>query len=45
MNGRWLPLSFALAPSLRGSRLRRAAEAQAIVDASFTIADRGNGTF
>ena len=45
MNARWLPMSFALAPSLRGGRLRRAAEAQAIVDASFVIADRGDGTF
>jgi 4-azaleucine resistance transporter AzlC len=45
MNTRWLPMSFALAPSLQGSRRRKAAEAQAIVDASFVLADRGDGTF
>lgn len=45
MNARWLPMSFAITPSLRGRRLRRAGEAQAIVDASFVIADRRDGTF
>jgi predicted branched-subunit amino acid permease len=45
MNARWLPMSFAIAPSLRGGRLRRAAEAQAIVDASFVMSSRGDGTF
>jgi predicted branched-subunit amino acid permease len=45
MNARWLPMSFAIAPSLRGRRLRRAAEAQAIVDASFVLASRRDGTF
>jgi 4-azaleucine resistance transporter AzlC len=45
MNARWLPMSFAMTPSLRGGRLRRAAEAQAIVDASFVISDRGDGSF
>jgi 4-azaleucine resistance transporter AzlC len=45
MNARWLPMSFAMTPSLRGGRLRRSAEAQAIVDASFVISDRGDGTF
>ncbi len=34
-----------MTPSLRGGRVRRAGEAQAIVDASFVIADRGDGTF
>jgi predicted branched-subunit amino acid permease len=45
MNARWLPMSFAMTPSLHGGRLRRSAEAQAIVDASFVISDRGDGTF
>lgn len=45
MNARWLPMSFALAPSLSGSVARRGAQAQAIVDASFVLANRGDGTF
>src|SRR6476661_7850302 len=42
MNARWIPMSFAMAPSLHGGRLRRAGEAQAIVDASFVISNRGD---
>lgn len=45
MNARFLPMSFAVAPSLRGTRLRRAAEAQTIVDASFVLADQRDGRF
>jgi 4-azaleucine resistance transporter AzlC len=45
MNSRWVPMSLAITPSLRGGRLRRSAEAQAIVDASFVFADRGDGEF
>jgi 4-azaleucine resistance transporter AzlC len=45
MNTRWVPMSLAATPSLRGGRARRSAEAQAIVDASFVLADRGNGRF
>jgi predicted branched-subunit amino acid permease len=45
MNTRWLPMSFAVAPSLAGSTPRRALEAQAIVDASFVLASRADGTF
>src|SRR5919197_5931986 len=45
MNARWVPMSLAATPSLRGRRLRRAAEAQSIVDAPFVLADRGDGTF
>ena len=46
MNTRWLPMGLALAPSMRGSsRRRKAAEAQALIDASFVLADRGDGTF
>ena len=45
MNARWLPMSFAVTPSLRGGKARRAGEAQAIVDASFVLASRGDGSF
>ena len=45
VNGRFLPMSFAVAPSLRGGRVRRALEAQAIVDASWALANRGGGRF
>jgi predicted branched-subunit amino acid permease len=45
MNARWLPMSFAVTPSLLGGKTRRAAEAQAIVDASFVLASRGDGSF
>jgi 4-azaleucine resistance transporter AzlC len=45
MNARWLPMSFAVAPSLHGRTARRALEAQAIVDASFVIASRSDGSF
>jgi predicted branched-subunit amino acid permease len=45
MNVRWLPVSFAITPSLRGRKLKKTLTAQAIVDASFVIASRGDGTF
>jgi predicted branched-subunit amino acid permease len=45
MNARWVPMSLAATPSLKGGRLRRAAEAQSIVDAPFVLADRGDGSF
>jgi predicted branched-subunit amino acid permease len=45
MNTRWVPMSFAIAPSLPGSTLGRVLQAQAIVDASFALASRGNGRF
>jgi predicted branched-subunit amino acid permease len=45
MNSRWLPMSFAVTPSLRGATAQRALEAQAIVDASFVIASRSDGSF
>ncbi|UUY02488.1 AzlC family ABC transporter permease [Svornostia abyssi] len=45
MNARYLPMGIALAPSLRGGRLRRAIEGQAVVDASWAMASRGDGTF
>ena len=45
VNGRFLPMSFAVAPSLRGGRARRSLEAQAIVDTSWALAARGDGRF
>lgn len=45
MNARWLPMGFAIGPSLRGGKLARAAQGQAIVDASFVLSSRGDGTF
>jgi predicted branched-subunit amino acid permease len=44
-NLRFLPMGVAIAPSLRGGRLRRAAAAATLVDASFAIAHRGEGRF
>ena len=45
INARFLPMGLALAPALRGGPLRRAVEAQAMVDASWALAQRGDGTF
>jgi predicted branched-subunit amino acid permease len=45
LNLRFLPMGFAVAPALRGSRLARALQGQALVDASFAIASRGDGSF
>ena len=45
LNARFLPMGFAIGPSLRGRPLRRAAQGQALVDASFALASRGDGTF
>jgi 4-azaleucine resistance transporter AzlC len=45
VNSRFLPMGVALGPSLPGGPLRRAAQGQAIVDASWAIAGRGDGTF
>jgi 4-azaleucine resistance transporter AzlC len=45
MNARWLPMGIAIAPSLPGGRLARALQGQTLVDASFAIASRGDGTF
>jgi branched chain amino acid efflux pump len=43
LNTRFLPMGLALAPALKGGRLRRAIEAQAMVDASWALANRGDG--
>ncbi|MEA2333448.1 MAG: hypothetical protein QOH58_3586 [Thermoleophilaceae bacterium] len=45
LNLRFLPMGVAAAPALRGRRLRRAAEGQAIVDASWALAARGDEGF
>jgi predicted branched-subunit amino acid permease len=45
LNARFLPMGVAIAPALRGGRLRRALEGQAVVDASWALAARGDGGF
>ena len=45
INARGLPMGFAIGPSVRGGPLARAAQGQTIVDASFVIANRGDGSF
>ena len=45
MNSRFLPMGAALAPSLPGGPLKRAAQGQAVVDASWAVAARGDGSF
>jgi len=45
INGRYLPMGLAVAPSLRGNRFRRAIEGQAVVDGSWAAAHLGNGRF
>ena len=45
LNARFLAMGVAYAPSLRGSPLRRGAEGQAVVDASWALANRGDGRF
>lgn len=45
MNARFLPMGFAAASSFAGGAARRAAEGQAVVDASWALASRGDGNF
>ena len=45
MNSRFLPMGIALAPSLRGGPLLRAAQGQTVVDASWVMANEGEGHF
>ena len=45
MNSRFLPMGVALAPSLPGGPLKRAAQGQPVVDASWALANRGDGSF
>ena len=45
MNGRWLPMGLAVGPYLKGRPWRRALESQALVDVSFALASRGDGSY
>src|SRR3954471_4617585 len=45
MNARWLPMGLGVGPFLRGRAPRRALESTALVDASFALASRGDGTY
>jgi len=45
INTRYLVMGVALNDSLRGSRVWRAVQAQALVDASFVVAHQGGGRF
>ena len=44
-NARYLPMGFALAPSLSGGLVRRALAGILVIDASFALAHRGEGRF
>jgi 4-azaleucine resistance transporter AzlC len=45
MNARYLAMGLAVGPSLKGGRVRRALEGQSVVDASWALANRGDGRF
>jgi predicted branched-subunit amino acid permease len=45
MNSRFLPMSASVGPSFSGGPLRRAAKGQAVVDHSWALSSRGDGTF
>jgi 4-azaleucine resistance transporter AzlC len=45
LNARYGPMGIALAPSLRGGTIRRAAHGQAMIDASWAMASLGGGRF
>jgi 4-azaleucine resistance transporter AzlC len=45
LNARYLPMGVALAPSLRSHAIARAATGQAMIDASWAMANRGGGRF
>jgi 4-azaleucine resistance transporter AzlC len=45
MNSRFLPMGIALAPSLPGGPLRRALQGFTVVDSSWAMSSRGDGTF
>jgi 4-azaleucine resistance transporter AzlC len=45
MNGRWLPMGLAIGPFLTGGPFKRAAQSLALVDASFALSSRGDGTY
>lgn len=45
LNARYVPMGLALAPSLSAGPLRRGAVGQAMIDASWAMANRGGGRF
>lgn len=45
INGRFLPMGLAMGPSFPGRPLKRALSGQAIVDASWALANQGDGRF
>ena len=45
LNARYIPMGIAIAPSLRGGRLRRAAVGQAMIDFSWAASSRGGGRY
>jgi 4-azaleucine resistance transporter AzlC len=45
MNARWLPMGLAVGPFLARGKLARALQAQTLVDASFALSSRGDGTY
>ena len=45
VNARFLPMSVSVTPFLRGNRLRRAIEAQSVVDAGWALSRGDDGTF
>ena len=45
MNLRWLPMGLAVGPFLPGRPLARVVQSMAIVDASFVLSSRGDGTY
>ena len=45
MNSRFLPMGVALGPSLPGGAVSRALQGQTVVDASWALASRGDGSF
>jgi 4-azaleucine resistance transporter AzlC len=45
MNSRFLPMSASVGPSFTGGPLKRAAKGQTVVDASWALSSRGDGTF
>ena len=45
LNARFGPMGVAVAPHLKGGPFRRALEGQAVVDASWALASRGEGRF
>ena len=45
INLRFFPMALSAAPALRGGRIQRAFEAQAVVDGSWVLAHQGEGLF